>query len=118
MPRILLEKDLAMLRKRAPECGRLVCTGSGVPFRSLLPPLANHFAAGPADFGDRLTRLEDGELRTLVRLVETGDESLGCVPPACTDIFVALIAARLGPEAAGPVLRVREAGAGCGDPEA
>ncbi|MDK2974596.1 MAG: hypothetical protein PWP08_967 [Methanofollis sp.] len=118
MPRILSEKDLAMLRKLAPECNDLVCTGSGVPFRSLLPPLANYFAAGPADFGDRLARLEDGELRTLVRLVETGDESLGCVPPACTDVFVALIAARLGPEAGGSVLRVCEAGAGCDNQEA
>jgi len=93
MPRILSEKDLAMLRKLAPECGDLVCIGSGVPFRSLLPPVANHFAAGPADFDDRL----------------------GCVPPAYADVLIARIAARLGPGTAGRVLGIYEADAGCED---
>jgi len=115
MPRILSEKDLAMLRKLAPECGDLVCIGSGVPFRSLLPPVANHFAAGPTDFDDRLARLDDDELRTLVGLIETGEESLGCVPPAYADVLIARLAARLGPGTAGRVLGIYEADAGCED---
>ncbi|MDD4254669.1 MAG: hypothetical protein PHP59_04750 [Methanofollis sp.] len=113
MPRLLSEKDLAMLRKLAPECSDLVCAGSGVPFRSLLPPVANHFAAGPDDFGVRLARLDDDELRTLVGLIETGEESLGCVPPACADVLISLLATRLGSGTAGRVLGIYEAAAGC-----
>lgn len=115
MPRQLSVEDLAMLRKIAPECEDLVCTGSGVPFRSLLPPLANHFAVGPDDFGVRLGLLDDDELSSLVGLIETGEESLGCVPPAYADVLISLIAGRLGPGTAGRVLGIYEAGVGCDD---
>ncbi len=115
MPRLLSEKDRAMLRKLAPECSDLVCSGSGVPFRSLLPPVANHFAAGSDDFGVRLARLDDDELRTLVDLIENGEESLGCVPPACADVLISLLATRLGSGTAGRVLGIYEAAAGCED---
>lgn len=115
MPRLLSEKDLAMLSKLAPECEDIVCTGSGVPFRSLLPPVANHFASGPDDFGVRIARLDDDELRALVGLIETGEESLGCVPPAYADVLISLIATRLGPGTAGRVLGIYEAAVGCED---
>lgn len=113
MPRLLSEKDRAMLRKIAPECDDIVCAGSGVPFRSLLPPVANHFASGPDDFGVRLARLDDDDLRTLVGLIETGEESLGCVPPAYADVLISLLATRLGPATAGRVFGVYEASAAC-----
>ena len=43
MPRELSEKDIAILKKLAPECGDLTCSGSGHMFHSILPPVSNHF---------------------------------------------------------------------------
>ena len=50
MPRELDEKDIAILKKLAPECGDLTCSGSGHMFHSILPPVSNHFAEDNNDF--------------------------------------------------------------------
>ncbi|MDD1655767.1 MAG: hypothetical protein LUO87_00115 [Methanomicrobiales archaeon] len=100
MPRELNDRDREILKKLAPECTELICQGSGVPFRSLLPPVANHFARDEADFRERIERLTDGELRYLSDLVLAGEESLGCVPPDFLEIFLWRVAERLGNDAA------------------
>ena len=50
MPRELDDKDIAILKKLAPECGDLTCSGSGHTFHSILPPVSNHFAEDNTDF--------------------------------------------------------------------
>jgi hypothetical protein len=110
MPRELNDRDREILKKLAPECADLVCQGSGVPFRSLLPPVANHFARDDADFRERIERLSDRELRYLADLVLSGDESLGCVPPDFLEIFLWRVAERLGNDAAVQIVESAAAG--------
>ena len=74
MPRELSARDQEILKKLAPECSDEICAGSGHAFRSILPPVANHFAMGEADFADRIGRLSDDDLRYLVDLVRDGGE--------------------------------------------
>jgi hypothetical protein len=110
MPRELNDRDREILKKLAPECADLVCQGSGVPFRSLLPPVANHFARDDDDFRERIERLSDMELRYLADLVLSGDESLGCVPPDFLEIFLWRVAERLGNDAAVQIVESAAAG--------
>jgi hypothetical protein len=110
MPRELNDRDREILKKLAPECTDLICSGSGVPFHSLLPPVANHFARDDADFRERIERLTDGELRYMADLVLSGDESLGCVPPDFLEIFLWRVADRLGNDAAVQIVESAAAG--------
>jgi hypothetical protein len=96
MPRELSVRDQEILRKLAPECSDEICAGSGHAFRSILPPVANHFTTGEADFAERVGRLSDDDLRYLADLVRDGGESLGCVPPELLSIFLQRVADRLG----------------------
>ena len=43
MARTLSEHDIALLLKLAPECDTLICKGSENAYRSILPPVANHY---------------------------------------------------------------------------
>ncbi|MDE4908609.1 hypothetical protein L0665_08325 [Methanogenium marinum] len=88
MARILSEKDQKILKKCAPECDDLLCSGSGVTYRSVLPPVANHYATNADDFRERINRLTADELEYLTTLITTGEESLCCLPP---DYFAALL---------------------------
>ena len=80
MPRDLSEKDIGILKKLAPECGELTCSGSGHMFHSILPPVSNHFSEDTDDFIRRISRLSDEELRYIIDLIRKGEESLGCLP--------------------------------------
>ncbi|MDD2473010.1 MULTISPECIES: hypothetical protein [unclassified Methanoculleus] len=113
MARILSERDTMILKKAAPECTGLACAGSGGPYRSILPPLANHYAADSADFRERLERLDDDDLRYLTGLILDGSESLGCVPPGYIEVFLTFIADRLGRDAALSILQHYESEDGC-----
>jgi len=110
MPRELSDRDREILKKLAPECTELICQGSGVPFRSLLPPVANHFARDEADFRERIGRLTDEDLRYLADLVLTGEESLGCVPPDFLEIFLWQVAEHLGNDTAVRIVESAAAG--------
>jgi hypothetical protein len=94
MPRELLERDIAILKKLAPECGDLTCSGSGHHFHSILPPVSNHFAVDDRDFAERIGRLTDEELRYITDLILSGEESLGCLPEEDLDSLLALITER------------------------
>lgn len=50
MARILSETDIGVLKTLAPECEGYLCSGSGVNYRSILPPVANHFSKDADDF--------------------------------------------------------------------
>ena len=113
MPRELSARDQEILKKLAPECSDEICAGSGHAFRSILPPVANHFAMGEADFADRIGRLSDDELRYLVDLVRDGGESLGCVPPELLSLFIQRVADRLGRKTAEELVRAYAREAEC-----
>lgn len=113
MARILSERDVAILKKSAPECTGLFCAGSGGPYRSVLPPLANHYAADAEDFHVRLERLDDDDLRYLTGLILDGSESLGCVPPEYVEVFLTFVDNRLGRDAALAILQNYESEGGC-----
>ena len=113
MARTLSERDTTVLKKAAHECTELICSGSGGPYRSILPPLANHYATDARDFLDRLKRLDDDDLRYLVELILDGSESLGCVPPEYIEVFLTLVDDRLGRGTALSILQCNESEDGC-----
>ncbi len=115
MSRILTEKDVAILRKLAPECEEMICPGSELPFRSILPPVANHFSIDERDFGERLSRLSDDELRYLVDEILSGSESVMCIPPEHAEVFTALVAERISRDTANQVMTVYETAEECPD---
>ena len=113
MPRDLSEKDIAILKKLAPECGDLTCSGSGHMFHSILPPVSNHFSEDTEDFIRRISRLSDEELRYLTDLIQKGEESLGCLPIEDVQAFTHLVHDRLTSEDAQKVIIAFESGGEC-----
>jgi hypothetical protein len=113
MPRELSENDIAILKKLAPECGDLTCSGSGHMFHSILPPVSNHFAADANDFADRINRLSAEELTYIIGMIESGEESMGCLPEEDVDSLVKLVHDRISDEAARRIMTVFESGPGC-----
>lgn len=113
MARDLTLRDIGLLRKLAPECSALVCSGSGTDYRSILPPVANHYARDAEDFHERLERLSPEETEYLISLVLDGAESLGCVPPDYVKIFVEIVAERVGYEVALSVIAVYKKSLSC-----
>jgi len=100
MPRILSETDIAILKTVAPECKGYLCSGSGMTYRSILPPLANHYSKNSADFLGRIKLLSKSDLEYLVGLIISDEESLGCVPIEYIDLFIENVSERLGEEMA------------------
>ena len=114
MARILSEKDIAILKTVASECEGYLCSGSGMTYRSILPPLANHYSKNSADFLGRIKLLSKSDLEYLVGLIISDEESLGCVPIEYIDLFIENVSERLGEEMA---TRVRNSynNSGCPD---
>ncbi len=106
MARTLDVKDIALLKKLAPELEDLICEHADVPFKSILPPLANHIAPDVEDFERRLSMLTADELQYLVTMIRDGAESLSCVPPSHAEVFISLVASRISPEAAEEIMTV------------
>jgi hypothetical protein len=113
MPRELSDKDIEILKKLAPECGDLTCSGSGHMFHSILPPVSNHFAEDSDDFVKRIRRLSDEELTYITDMIYKGEESMGCLPVEDIDALVHLIHDRLSPEIAQKVITAYESGGEC-----
>ncbi|MCX6688382.1 MAG: hypothetical protein NTZ39_01595 [Methanoregula sp.] len=113
MPRELSEKDIEILKKLAPECGDLTCSGSGHTFHSILPPVSNHFSEDENDFAERISRLSDEELTYIAGMIEKGEESMGCLPEEDVDSLVKLIHDRLSDEVAKRVISAYESGYVC-----
>ncbi|HOW15939.1 hypothetical protein [Methanosarcina sp.] len=108
MARILSEMDIGILKMVAPECEGYLCSGSGVNYRSILPPLANHYSKDADDFLRRIKLLSICELKYLVRLIFSGEESLGCVPFEYITLFVENVSERLGEDIAAKVKKSYE----------
>jgi hypothetical protein len=115
MPRELSNRDLDLLKKLAPECTEIVCSGSGFAFRSILPPVANHFAVDAADFRSRLDRLTPDDLMYLVTLIRDGSESMGCVPPEYGGVFIDTVSAKLDTRTAAEMMEIYENSQQCED---
>lgn len=98
MPRELSERDIVILKKLAPDCGDLTCSGSRHHFHSILPPVSNHFAVDDRDVAERIGRLTDEELRYITDLILSGEESLGCLPEEDLDSLLALITEQFSQE--------------------
>ncbi|AGB02171.1 hypothetical protein [Methanoregula formicica] len=113
MPRELDDKDIAILKKLAPECGDLTCSGSGHMFHSILPPISNHFAEDTEDFLRRISRLDKEELTYLTDLIRNGEESLGCMPVEDVEALVHYIRDTISPDVAQNVISVYESGGSC-----
>jgi len=113
MPRELSEKDILILKKLAPECGDLTCSGSGHMFHSILPPVSNHFAQDSEDFIQRIGRLSVDELTYVTDMIRKGEESMGCLPVEDVEALIHLVEERLSPEIAQKVLSVYESGGEC-----
>lgn len=103
MARLLSETDIGILKTVAPECEGYLCSGSGMAYRSILPPLANHYAKDAQDFLRRIKLLSRYDLEYLVRLILSGEESLGCVPFEYIELFIENVSERLGEEMAAQV---------------
>ncbi len=113
MPRELSERDIEILKKLAPECGDLTCSGSGHQFHSILPPVSNHFAEDSNDFIQRINRLTDEELTYLTDIIQKGEESMGCLPVEDVEAFVHIVHDRLSEEVAQKVISAYESGYEC-----
>ena len=87
--RKLNEKDNEILRKLAPE--------ASIPthYRSILPPVSMHFAAGDEDLQDRLKRLSTEDLKYLADRILDGSECLLCISPAAAGMFLDLLEERV-----------------------
>ncbi|SFM28619.1 hypothetical protein [Methanolobus profundi] len=106
MARELSPRDIAVLKKVAPECAGLECAGSKAPYRSILPPLSNHYAKSEEDFRERISALDEEDLDYLLSLIKTGEESLGCVPPHYMTIFLEYINEKVGKESAEEIMDI------------
>jgi hypothetical protein len=113
MARDLSPKDIQILKKLAPELDNPLCFGSGHEFRSVLPPVSNHFAADEQDFLARIQRLTPGELAYITDLILDGSESLGCMPPEDVEMLVGHIGETLSPETAQKIITIYESGGEC-----
>jgi hypothetical protein len=113
MPRELDARDIAILKKLAPECGELTCSGSGHMFHSILPPVSNHFSEDGQDFLRRISLLSSDELTYLCDQIQKGTESMGCLPVEDVEAFVHLVHDRISPEAAQKVISAYESGYEC-----
>lgn len=100
MARILSDRDITLLSKMAPEFDGESCRGSGSPYRSLLPPIANHYSDDAEDFKERLERLPNEDFEYLVDLIMNGEESLHCIPPEYYSILEEKITKNMGEDIA------------------
>jgi hypothetical protein len=84
MPRALQEEDIKILKKLSPELME-ICESSGVPFKSILPPVTHYLenrGFGVQEFKKRLKSLSHDEIKYLVDRVLRFDECLHCADKA------------------------------------
>ncbi len=84
-----------ILKKLAPELVDSTCRHARHEFRSVLPPVSQHFSRSHEDFRQRLLRLSDEELVYLVNLIFDGMESLHCVRKEHADALIEVVGKRI-----------------------
>jgi hypothetical protein len=113
MVRTLSEHDIALLLKLAPECDTLICRGTERTYRSILPPVTNHYVKDANDFAVRLSNLTDEEFVTLVDMIREGKEGICCIPEECAEVLIEQTFRRIGPEMGNELYVLYEAGTQC-----
>ena len=108
MSRILSEHDITLLLKLAPECDTLICGKSEIQYRSILPPVANHYAKDADDFAARLNRLTENEFVSLIELIQNGKEGIRCLPQECAEVLIEQTMRRVGAETANELYALYE----------
>ena len=108
MARQLDEEDIRILRILAPESEELICSGSGVEFRSILPPVANHYSRDEEDFRQRLLKLSGDDLTYLIGKMRSGEESVACMPPEHAVVLATVVDEKVGRAAAEEVITLYE----------
>lgn len=114
MSRTLTKDDIRLLEKLAPECTSLTCKTSAAEYRSILAPVANHFAKDAEDFESRLQKLTNEEFFGIVSLIRSGAESIGCLPVECAEILISETMKRGDMSSANELYALYEMGGGCG----
>lgn len=64
-------------------------------YRSILPPVSNHFAMDEVDLAERLDRLSTDDLSYIADLIADGRESLGCLEPEAAEVFFEVLERKL-----------------------
>ena len=106
MTRTLDERDVAILRKLAPEYEGVLCPESGHEFHSILPPVSNHIAEDETDFAGRIGHLSEDDWRYLTEQILKGRESLSCMPEEDVDLVLREITVHVSEETADRVRRL------------
>ncbi len=106
--RRLSEKDIAVLKKLAPEIEKK----NNVEYRSILPPVSMHYAVDEEDFEARLERLTEDDLRYLAGKILDGSECLLCITPEYARIFVNFLNKMLRGEEAERIKELYESSTG------
>lgn len=88
MARNLSPRDMEILKKMVPELDCETCLHSGHAFRSILPPVSQHFTSSASEFGTRLEKLDDNEFMYIIDLIFLGEESLGCLQDEHMDVLL------------------------------
>ncbi len=106
MARKLSHDDLFLLKKLVPELSDPTCAQAGWEFRSVLPPLSQHFSGSCEDFRQRLLKLSDEELNYLVNLIFEGMESLHCVKKEHVEALIEMVGRRISKVKAAELLEL------------
>jgi hypothetical protein len=96
MARTLSPHDIKLLQHMAPEFAGEECSVASSPYKSLLTPIAKHYAADADDFVMRIQKLSPDDLQYLCDLIISGKESLHCMPPDYFSMLVAHIKETIG----------------------
>lgn len=106
MARKLGPDDLLLLHKLAPELMDDICTHADHQFRSVLPPVSQHYSRTVEDFRERLMKLTDEELEYLVNMIFNGMESLHCVKKEHVDTLIDVVGTNLSKVKAAELLEL------------
>ena len=96
MVRALSPHDLKLLQQMAPEFTGENCSTIDAPYKSLLPPVANHYATSADDFLMRIQKLSVPDLQYLCDLIISREESLHCLSLEYFSLFIAHIKEMIG----------------------
>lgn len=106
MVRTLSPHDVKLLQQMAPEFTGENCSTINAPYKSLLPPIANHYSTNADDFSMRIKKLSSDDLQYLCELIISGEESLHCLPPEYFSLLAAHVKETIGAPFAAKVTAV------------
>lgn len=110
--RKLKGKDLEILSKLVPEIEEKIRSGSGIEYRSILPPVSMHYAADEEDFKERMDRLSPDDLTYLADCILKETECLLCISAEYARIFVDIIEEKVSKETADKIREIYESATG------